>query len=103
MVIIPRRLTKSLDSTGFCVWVLPLAFSVLRISPPVSQLTFDLMKPEIIATHRTLFLVLIGLFEALLATSILVLWSVDPRRINPLEDAAGISGGFSGLGLFMLW
>jgi hypothetical protein len=61
------------------------------------------MKPEIIATHRTLFLVLIGLFEALLATSILVLWSVDPRRINPLEDAAGISGGFSVLGLLILW
>ena len=30
---------KSLDSTGFCAWVLPLSFSVLKISPPVSQLS----------------------------------------------------------------
>ena len=29
---------KSLDSTGFCTWVLPFGFSVLMISPPVSQL-----------------------------------------------------------------
>ena len=28
---------KSLDSTGFCAWVLPLGFSVLMISPPVSR------------------------------------------------------------------
>src|SRR6185369_4303965 len=29
---------ESLDSTGFCAWLLPLGFSVLMISPPVSQL-----------------------------------------------------------------
>lgn len=61
------------------------------------------MKPESIASHRTLFLVLIGLFEALLATSILTLWSVDPRRINPVEDAAGIGSVFSILSLLILW
>jgi len=61
------------------------------------------MKPEAIASHCTLFCVLIGLFDALLATSIVTLWSVDPRRINPLEDAAGITAGFSVLGLLVLW
>jgi hypothetical protein len=29
---------KSLDSTGFCARVLPFGFSVLTVSPPVSQL-----------------------------------------------------------------
>jgi len=29
---------KSLDSTGFCAWVLPLDFYWLTVSPPVSQL-----------------------------------------------------------------
>ncbi len=32
------RPNKSLDSTGFCAWALPSGFSVLMISPPVSQL-----------------------------------------------------------------
>ena len=35
---------QSLDSTGFCAWVLPLSFSVLMVSPPVSQLTLSDMK-----------------------------------------------------------
>ena len=61
------------------------------------------MKPETIGPHRTLFFVLIGLFEALLVISILTLWSVDPRRFNPIEDVAGITCGFSLLGLFVLW
>jgi hypothetical protein len=61
------------------------------------------MKPEIISLHRTLFLVLIGLFEALLVTSIMVLWSTDSRRINPLKDAADITGVFSMVGLLILW
>jgi hypothetical protein len=29
---------ETLDSTGVCAWVLPFGFSVLMISPPVSQL-----------------------------------------------------------------
>ena len=33
---------KSLDSTGFCAWVLPFGFSVLTVSPPVSQLRWAL-------------------------------------------------------------
>ena len=61
------------------------------------------MKPETIVSHRTLFLVLTGLFESLLVISILTLWSVDRRRISLVEDAAGITGGFSLLGLFVLW
>lgn len=65
--------------------------------------SFGVMKPEIIASHRALFLALIGSFEALLATSIVVLWSVDRRRINPVGDAADICGGFSVLGLLILW
>jgi hypothetical protein len=71
--------------------------------PDLYNYLFGVMKPEIIALHRTLFLVLIGLFEALLVTSILVLWSVGPRWINLLEDAAGISGAFAVLGLLVLW
>jgi len=38
---------KSLDSTGFCVWVLPLDFSVLKASPPVSQLTSEVIQQGI--------------------------------------------------------
>jgi len=60
------------------------------------------MKPGAIASHRTLFYILIGLFEVLLATSILILWSIDRRLISPFEDAAAISGGFSILGLLVL-
>lgn len=61
------------------------------------------MKTEVVASHRTLFYILIGLFEALLVISIFILWSLDPRRMNPLEDSAEVTAGFSLLGLFVLW
>lgn len=65
--------------------------------------TFGAMKPEAILSHRTLFLVLIGLFEMLLVISMLTLWSLDPRRLSPIEDVAGITWGFASLSLFVLW
>jgi hypothetical protein len=61
------------------------------------------MKPEAITAHRTLLCVLIGLFEALLVVSIWALWFIDPRRISALSDAAGITAGFSFVGLLGLW
>jgi hypothetical protein len=60
------------------------------------------MKPETIASHRVLFCVLIGLFDVLSVASIVVLWSVDPRR-SPFSDATAITGVFSLVGLFVLW
>jgi hypothetical protein len=42
--VIKMRPNESLDSTGFCNWVLPLGFSVLMISPPVSQLGRSLRR-----------------------------------------------------------
>jgi hypothetical protein len=61
------------------------------------------MKREAIESHRTLFCVLIGLFDLLLVVSIALAWSVDPRRLSPVSDVAGITGLFSLVGLFILW
>jgi len=35
--VMDKKTPKALDSTGFCVCVLPLDFSVLTVSPPVSR------------------------------------------------------------------
>jgi hypothetical protein len=61
------------------------------------------MKSEVIASHRTLFSILIGLFDILSVISVLTLWTVDPRKLSPLSDAAGVTGVFSLIGLVVLW
>jgi hypothetical protein len=71
--------------------------------PRRSVLALGSMKPEVIASHRALFSVLVGLFEVLQLASLMVVWSVDPRRHAPLSDAAGITVLFSLMGLFVLW
>jgi len=50
-------------------------------------------------SHRILFYALFALFEALLLTSVVMLWCIDPRRMSGLDDAAGITFLFSLLGL----
>jgi hypothetical protein len=52
-----------------------------------------------IESHRSLFYALFAMFEAMLPISVVVLWSVDPRRMSGLDDAAGITFWFSILGL----
>jgi hypothetical protein len=69
----------------------------------VILIAFGDMKPEVIASHRALFCVLVGLFGLLQVVSVLVHWSVDPRRGSPLDDAAGITGICSFVGLLILW
>jgi uncharacterized protein (TIGR03382 family) len=60
------------------------------------------MKSETIAEHHALFCILIGLFDALLFASVIALWSIDPRRNDPVCNAAGITGVFSVAGLLIL-
>ena len=45
---------KSLDSTGFCAWVLPLGFSVLMVSPPVNR-NFELFAMCTFGTNHVYF------------------------------------------------
>ena len=60
------------------------------------------MKREGIASHRGLFCLLIGLFDALLVMSVLIIWS-DPRQRSAWSDVAGFTGLFSTVSLFILW
>ena len=50
-------------------------------------------------SHRSLFYALFAIFEALLLVSAGVLWSVDPRRMSGMDDAAGFTFWSSFLGL----
>ena len=50
-------------------------------------------------THRSLLIVLFGIFETLFVGAVVVHWSVDPRRLPVLDEAAGITFWFSLLGL----
>ena len=52
-----------------------------------------------IDSHRGLFYALFGIFEALFLISVVMLWCIDPRRMSRLDEAAGITFGFSFLGL----
>jgi hypothetical protein len=61
------------------------------------------MNPTFVATHRGLLHVLFALFETLYVVSIVVLWSVDPRRMSSVSDAAGITFFFSFAGLLAMW
>jgi uncharacterized protein (TIGR03382 family) len=61
------------------------------------------MKPEAIASDRTLFCILIGLSDGLLAMSIVTLWFIDPRRFSGFTDAAGVTSMFSVVALLVLW
>lgn len=60
------------------------------------------MKAEAIATHHTLFCMLIGLFDALLGISAFSLWSIDPRLDSPFSDAAEITSAFSVVSLYVM-
>lgn len=61
------------------------------------------MKPEVIASHRTLFGVLVACFVLLQAASVVVLWFVDPRQGSPWCETAGVTGLSSFVGLLFLW
>ena len=52
-----------------------------------------------IDSHRSLLYALFAVFEALLLAGVVVLWSVDPRRMPGVDDAAGVTLGFSLVGL----
>ena len=60
---------------------------------------FGNMNRIAIESHRSLFYALFAMFEVLLLTSVVMLWSVDPRRLSGLDDAAGVTFWFSILGL----
>lgn len=53
-------------------------------------------------SHRSLFYALFAIFETLLLTAVVVVWSVDPRRMSGVDDAAGITVWFSLIGLLMV-
>jgi len=76
----------------------PLRMSLARSSSSVS-FAFGQMNRIPIDTHRSLFFVIFGVFEALLLGAVVVHWSVDPRGLSGLDDAAGVTFWFSFLGL----
>jgi len=55
-----------------------------------------------IESHHSLLYVLFAIFEALLVTAVVVVWSVDPRRMSGVDEAAGIALFFSMIGLSIL-
>ena len=57
------------------------------------------MNRAAIDSHRSLLYALFAIFETLLLAGVVLLWSVDPRRMSGLDDAAGIAFWFSLVGL----
>src|ERR1051325_4628556 len=60
-----------------------------------------------IDSHRSLLYTLFAIFEMMLTAGAVGLWSVDPRRMPVLADAAGITFLFSLVGVsivsWLLW
>ncbi len=52
-----------------------------------------------VESHRSLFYALFAIFEALLFGAVVVVWSVDPRQMSGIDDAAGVTIWFSLIGL----
>src|SRR5579871_2135615 len=52
-----------------------------------------------VKSHCTLLCILFAVFEATLLTSVVILWSADPRQMEGTDTSAGIAFGFSFLGL----
>ena len=72
--------------------------------PAWLRFTFgDTMNPAFIPSHRGLFYALFTIFETLLVVSIVVTWTVDPRKMSPYNDAAGVAGLFGFTGLLAIW
>lgn len=67
-----------------------------------SALAFGIMSRVTTEPHRSLYFVLFGIFELLLLVSVVVIWNVDPRRMTGLDDVAGITFGFSFLGISLI-
>ncbi len=61
------------------------------------------MNPVGIASRHGLFYVLFTIFETLFVASIVVTWTVDPRKMSAYNDAAGVAGLFGFVGLLALW
>ncbi len=61
------------------------------------------MNPVAMQSHRGLFYVLFTIFEVLFVASIVMTWTIDPRRMRGYDDAAGIAGLFGFVGLLAIW
>jgi hypothetical protein len=61
------------------------------------------MNPAGIQSHRGLFYALFTIFETLLVASIVVTWTIDPRKMRLYNDAAGIAGLCGFVGLLLIW
>jgi hypothetical protein len=57
------------------------------------------MKYTAVDSHRGLLYALFAIFETLLVVAVVLVYSVDPRRMSGLDDAAGIAFCFSFFGL----
>ena len=57
------------------------------------------MKRAAIDSHRSLFYTLFAIFETLLVTAAVSLWTIDPRGLPVLAEAGGITFLFSLVGL----
>jgi hypothetical protein len=61
------------------------------------------MNPAGMQSHRGLFYVLFTVFETLFVASIVVTWTIDPRKMRLYNDVAGIAGLFGFVGLLAIW
>lgn len=61
------------------------------------------MSQAFTESHRHLLLILFWVFESLLTGAVVTLFCVmDPHRISPLEEAAGLTFWFAFVGLFIV-
>jgi apolipoprotein N-acyltransferase len=61
------------------------------------------MNPAGMQSHRGLSYVLLTIFETVFVASIVVTWTIDPRKMRLYNDAAGIAGLFGFVGLLAIW
>lgn len=69
------------------------------VAPGHCSGTFGNMSQIAIESHRGLFYALFAVFEAILLTSAVMLWCIEPRRMSGLDGAAGTAFWFSFAGL----
>jgi uncharacterized membrane protein len=71
--------------------------------PPLAFPFGYIMNPAGMQSHRGLFYVLFTVFETLFVASIVVTWTIDPRKMPLYDDAAGVAGLFGFVGLLAIW
>ena len=90
-----RERTAERDQWSECGRTVPVPLLNVMERPHRTLLSFGDMNRIAIESHRGLLYALFGFFETLLDAAVAVVWSVDPRRMSGVDDAAGITVWFS--------